>query len=148
MTANKPTCVVHKFGGTSVADAKCFRNVASIVKALPEQQRLIVVSAMAGITDQLVRAVHVAGKQDLGYREIIAAVAARHSKTIAELLSADEAGRLCEVLTRDLAIIEEVLHVTTVLHGYSRNGLELVSGFGEVWSAQILAALLRQEQED
>jgi len=148
MTADKPTCVVHKFGGTSVADADCFRNVASIVRALPEPQRLIVVSAMAGITDQLVRAVHVAGKQDLGYRDIMASVAARHRKTIAELLSADEAGRMCEVLARDLATIEEVLHVTTVLHGYSRNGLELVSGFGEVWSAQILAALLRQENED
>src|SRR5690242_9215950 len=148
MTAGKPTCVVHKFGGTSVADADCFRNVANIVRALPEEQRLVVVSAMSGITDQLVRAVHVAGKQDLGYREIMAAVAARHRKTISELLSAEEAGRMCEVLTRDLAIIEEVLHVTTVLHGYSRNGLELVSGYGEVWSAQILAALLRQEEED
>jgi aspartokinase/homoserine dehydrogenase 1 len=78
----------------------------------------------------------------------MAAVGARHRRTIAELLPADVAGELCETLTRDLAIIEEVLHVTTVLHGYSRNGLELVSGYGEVWSAQILAALLRQEQSD
>lgn len=147
-TADARTCVVHKFGGTSVGNADCFRQVARIVSERPEQRRLIVVSAMAGITDQLVRAVHVAGKRDLGYREIMAAVGARHRQTIAELLSADAAGHLCEVLTRDLAIIEEVLHVTTVLHGYSRNGLELVSGYGEVWSAQILAALLREEQED
>ena len=148
MTTDEPTCVVHKFGGTSVADADCFRRVAKIVTARPEKQRLIVVSAMAGITDQLVNAVHVAGKRDLGYRDIMAAVGARHRKTITELLSADDAGRLCEALTRDLAIIEEVLHVTTVLHGYSRNGLELVSGYGEVWSAQILAALLRREDPD
>src|SRR5690348_12260688 len=145
MTTAEPTCVVHTFGGTSVADADCFRRVAKIVTARPERRRLIVVSAMAGITDQLVNAVHVAGKRDLGYRDIMAAVGARHRKTITELLSADDAGRLCEALTRDLAIIEEVLHVTTVLHGYSRNGLELVSGFGEVWSAQILGALMRQQ---
>ena len=148
MIANEPTCIVHKFGGTSVADADCFRQVAKIVQARPEQRRLIVVSAMAGITDQLVKAVHVAGKRDLGYRDIMGRVGDRHRRTIAELLSAEEAGRLCEVLTRDLAIIEEVLHVTTVLHGYSRNGLELVSGYGEVWSAQILAALLRDEGSD
>src|SRR6476620_3838224 len=148
MTTDEPTCVVHKFGGTSVADADCFRQVAKIVTARPEKQRLIVVSAMAGITDQLVNAVHVAGKRDLGYRDIMARVGARHRKTITELLPSDDAGRLCEALTRDLAIIEEVLHVTTVLHGYSRNGLELVSGFGEVWSAQILAALLRQDKEN
>jgi len=148
MTIDEPTCVVHKFGGTSLADADCFRQVAKIVTARPEKQRLIVVSAMAGITDQLVNAVHVAGKRDLGYRDIMARVGARHRKTITELLPSDDAGRLCEALTRDLAIIEEVLHVTTVLHGYSRNGLELVSGYGEVWSAQILAALLQREDPD
>jgi bifunctional aspartokinase / homoserine dehydrogenase 1 len=148
MMSDAPKCVVHKFGGTSVADAKCFRNVAQIINALREERRLIVVSAMAGITDQLVQAVHVAGKRDFGYRDIMAAVGARHRQTIAELLPAEPAGRLCEVLTRDLAIIEEVLHVTTVLRGYSRNGLELVSGYGEVWSAQILAALLQQDSGD
>src|SRR5947207_7853620 len=146
--SEQPTCVVHKFGGTSLADAACFRLVAKIVAARPEQRRLIVVSAMAGVTDDLVRAVHVAGKQDLAYREIMGAVGDRHRRTIAELLPADDANRLCEALTRDLAIIEEVLHVTTVLHGYSRNGLELVSGYGEVWSAQMLAALLRNELDD
>ena len=145
---SRATCVVHKFGGTSLADAACFRQVAKIVNALAEERRLIVVSAMAGVTDQLVRAVHVAGKRDLGYREIIADVGARHRRTIRELLPNEAANRLCDVLQRDLTIIEEVLHVTTVLRGYSRNGLELVSGYGEVWSAQILAALLREEHED
>ena len=148
MTTDQLSCVVHKFGGTSVANADCFRRVASIVAKRPERRRIIVVSAMAGVTDDLVRAVHVAGKRDLGYREIVAALAARHRNTIAELLPDTETKRLREVLDRDLAIIEEVLHVTTVLHGYSRNGLELVSGFGEVWSAQILAALLQQELDD
>ena len=148
MRSDHPTCVVHKFGGTSVADAVCFRQVANIVAARPEEQRLVVVSAMSGVTDQLVRAVEVAGKRDLGYRQIIAEVGNRHRCTIAELLSAENAAPLCSALERDLATIEEVLHVTTVLHGYSRNGLELVSGFGEVWAAQMLAALLRQEGQD
>ncbi|HEX4683954.1 MAG TPA: bifunctional aspartate kinase/homoserine dehydrogenase I [Gemmatimonadaceae bacterium] len=148
MTGDETTCVVHKFGGTSLADANCFRQVAEIVAARPEQRRLIVVSAMAGVTDQLVSAVHVAGKRDFAYRDIIEAVGARHRETIAELFPADVAEPLCKVLTRDLAIVEEVLHVTTVLHGYSRNGLELVSGYGEVWSAQILAALLHEDYDD
>jgi aspartokinase/homoserine dehydrogenase 1 len=148
MTTEQSNCVIHKFGGTSLADARCFRQVARIVAARPEQHRLIVVSAMAGVTDQLVQAVHVAGRQDLGYRDIMTAVGDRHRRTIAELLPADAASPLCESLTRDLAIIEEVLHVTTVLHGYSRNGLELVSGYGEVWSARILASVLQRELPD
>ncbi len=146
MNGDNPTCVVHKFGGSSLADASCFRQVAKIIDGRKEERRLIVVSAMGGVTDDLVRAVHVAGTRDFGYREIMEAVGARHRKTIAELVSPDSAARLYESLTRDLAEVEEVLHVTTVLHGYSRNGLELVSGYGEIWSARILAALLAEQQ--
>src|SRR5207237_8936912 len=96
--SEQPTCVVHKFGGTSLADAACFRLVAKIVAARPEQRRLIVVSAMAGVTDQLVRAVHVARKRDLGYRDIMATIEALHRQTIAEQPSPAAATQLCEVV--------------------------------------------------
>ncbi|HWH52802.1 MAG TPA: hypothetical protein VN651_14730, partial [Gemmatimonadaceae bacterium] len=145
MSGGTPSCVVHKFGGSSLADADCFRRVAKIIAERPEPQRLVVVSAMAGVTDDLVRATHVAGTRDFGYREILKVVGDRHRATIAELVSPATAARLNEALDRDLAEIEEVLHVTTVLHGYSRNGLELTSGYGEVWSARILAALLAEQ---
>ena len=146
MTNSKPSRVVHKFGGTSLANADCFRQVAAIIAERPEAERLIVVSAMSGVTDELVRAVHVAGTRDFAYREIIEAVGIRYRNTITELVSPASAARLNESLDRDLAEVEEVLHVTTVLHGYSRNGLELVSGYGEVWSAQILAAVIAERR--
>ncbi|HXD47948.1 MAG TPA: bifunctional aspartate kinase/homoserine dehydrogenase I [Gemmatimonadaceae bacterium] len=145
MSGGTPTCVVHKFGGSSLADADCFRRVAKIVAERTEARRLVVVSAMAGVTDDLVRATHVAGTRDFGYREIMKTVGDRHRATIAELVSPATAARLNAELDRDLDEIEEVLHVTTVLHGYSRNGLELTSGYGEVWSARILAALLAEQ---
>ncbi len=148
MTNSKPSRVVHKFGGTSLANADCFRQVAAIIAERPEAERLIVVSAMSGVTDELVRAVHVAGTRDFAYREIIEAVGIRYRNTITELVSPASAARLNESLDRDLAEVEEVLHVTTVLHGYSRNGLELVSGYGEVWSARILAALLAEHHSN
>ena len=44
---------VHKFGGTSVADARCFDNVAEIVTTEGDGNVAIVVSAMKGMTDQL-----------------------------------------------------------------------------------------------
>ena len=48
--------IVQKFGGTSVADLDCIRNVAKRVKTEVNQghQVAIVVSAMAGTTNQLV----------------------------------------------------------------------------------------------
>ena len=61
--------VVHKFGGTSVAGAERYRAVADIVLARPEPRRAVVVSAMSGVTDALVRAVALAGARDGGYRD-------------------------------------------------------------------------------
>ncbi|HTR76928.1 MAG TPA: aspartate kinase, partial [Gemmatimonadaceae bacterium] len=138
-------CAVHKFGGSSLGDASCFRRVAAIVAARPESRRLVVVSAMAGVTDRLVHAVHVAGTRDFAYRDVLAGVRDRHLAVITELLPPAAARRLSDGLERDLADMEDVLRVTILLHGFSRNGLELVSGFGEVWSARILAALLNEQ---
>ena len=45
--------IVHKFGGTSLADAECFRRVASILRARADRNLAVVVSAMRGVTDQL-----------------------------------------------------------------------------------------------
>jgi aspartate kinase len=49
--------IVQKFGGTSVADVERIRNVAKRVKRATDSGDLVavVVSAMAGVTDQLVR---------------------------------------------------------------------------------------------
>lgn len=50
-------CIVQKFGGTSVADIERIQNVAKKVKAEVDQgnQVVVVVSAMAGVTNQLVK---------------------------------------------------------------------------------------------
>ena len=44
---------VHKFGGTSVANADCYRRVAQIVLDQGNDNIAVVVSAMKGTTDQL-----------------------------------------------------------------------------------------------
>ncbi|MGH8864584.1 MAG: hypothetical protein ACREVZ_08050, partial [Burkholderiales bacterium] len=46
--------VVHKFGGSSLADASCFRRVATIVEQLPDTRVALVLSACRGVTDELI----------------------------------------------------------------------------------------------
>ena len=46
--------VVHKFGGTSVADAERYRHVAQLLLARDEDIQVTVVSAMKGVTDALI----------------------------------------------------------------------------------------------
>ena len=44
---------VHKFGGSSVADAACMQRVAGIVEADPASRKAVVLSACRGVTDAL-----------------------------------------------------------------------------------------------
>ena len=52
--ATAPRLHVHKFGGSSLADAACHARVAELLRASHEPSQVIVVSAMRGVTDALV----------------------------------------------------------------------------------------------
>ena len=56
--------IVHKFGGSSVADAACFARVAGIVEALPPGRLALVLSACRGVTDALLGLVRLAESRD------------------------------------------------------------------------------------
>ena len=82
--------VVHKFGGSSVADAGCFRRVASILEAQAPGRLAVVLSACKGVTDSLLGLVAQAEGQDDGFRAGLAALRARHAALAAELLAPAE----------------------------------------------------------
>jgi len=52
--------VIHKFGGTSVADADGYRQVAAILRDGKDEKKAIVVSAMDRVTDALIELVDLA----------------------------------------------------------------------------------------
>ena len=56
--------IVHKFGGSSVADADCFRRVADIIEASPNPREAVVLSACRGVTDALLDSVTLAEQPD------------------------------------------------------------------------------------
>ena len=56
--------VVHKFGGTSLADAECFQRVADIVLTQPGENRAVVVSAVGGITNLLFQLIDNAARRE------------------------------------------------------------------------------------
>ena len=57
--------VVMKFGGTSVADAAAFENVARIVANERDAMPIVVVSAMSGVTDSLLAATNIASLENV-----------------------------------------------------------------------------------
>src|SRR5437879_13584554 len=81
------SCIVMKFGGTSVGDAKAIERVTAIVRDRLAQRPVVVVSAMARVTDQLLQMDRAAGSGDRKNALTLArALRERHYNTAGELL--------------------------------------------------------------
>ena len=79
-TGRRGECVVMKFGGTSVEDATAIRRVSQLVKRRLRHPPVVVVSALGGVTDQLLNAAKsAAGSRLESAREVV-----RHLRQRAE----------------------------------------------------------------
>jgi len=144
--------IVHKFGGTSVGDAQCFANVADIVMERHDQANgaatgeiVVVVSAMSGVTNQLIAGARAAADgKDTVYREIKAGLLSRHLEVVETLLGQSperlEVGGLIEDRLHEL---ERLYRSIAVLGELTARGRDVVASFGEQLSANVLAAVLR-----
>ena len=136
--------LIMKFGGTSVGDAQRMAAVADIV-AGNENSTVVVVSAMSGTTNSLIRAARAAAEgQDSVYRSIRADLLERHLRAVDDLLS-DSNERLDVVgfIEDRLHDLERLCRSIAVLGELTARGSDAVASIGEELSAQILAATLR-----
>src|SRR5688572_31536207 len=136
--------IVHKFGGTSLADAERYRAACEIVLSQRSGERVaVVVSAMSGVTSTLIEAANLAAVQDDSYLEKLQSLENRHLQTIAELkLQTSQGSVLEKTVVSDLSAIKEVLRGVRITRLASERIIEFVSGHGELWSAQLLHAYL------
>lgn len=134
--------VIHKFGGTSVADADGYRQVAAILRDGKDEKKAIVVSAMDRVTDALIELVDVAKMRDDAYLCCADALKARHVDAIETLLPSQRRQPLIDTLESDFKDIKDLLRGVYLSRTYSDRTIELISGHGELWSAQFLNAHL------
>ncbi|HYV10224.1 MAG TPA: aspartate kinase, partial [Pyrinomonadaceae bacterium] len=133
---------VHKFGGTSLADADRYRAACEIILSQAPGERIaVVVSAMSGVTNALIEAVHLAAAQDESYLQELQALENRHLETITAL-QLRNSSTLSETVHSDFNALKEVLRGVWITRLASERIIEFVSGHGELWSAQLLHAYL------
>ncbi len=143
--------IVHKFGGTSVGDAQRFAGVADILIERHSQANgaatgeiVVVVSAMSGVTSQLIAGAWAAADgKDTVYREIKDGLLSRHLDVVETLLNHSserlEVGGLVEDRLHELARLYRSI---AMLGELTVRGRDVVASFGEQLSASILAAVL------
>src|SRR5579872_2962633 len=135
--ANTDPWVVHKFGGSSVADADCFRRVAAILDSITAPRLGVVLSACRGVTDALLRLVSLAERQDDTYRSEIGALRARHATIAETLLTPDSARLYLAGFDRDCHDLEGILHTVKLTRQAAHNVIDLIAGYGEIWSTKL-----------
>ena len=135
-----------KFGGTSVEDATAMRRTAGIVKGrcVRELRAVVVVSAMAKVTDLLLAAAASAGQGDkAGGLALASRLRTRHVDTAAELVK-DPAVRvsLQTMLHHEFDALDDLLRGIAAVGELTPRTNDLVVSFGERLSSRMMAEAL------
>jgi bifunctional aspartokinase / homoserine dehydrogenase 1 len=136
--------LVHKFGGSSVADAGCFRRVAAIVEASANPREAVVLSACRGVTDALLSLVSLAEQPGADTAAAIEALKARHYALATELLSAPARVAYIAQLDQDCRDIAGMLQTVRLIRAAPQTMRDVISGYGEIWSTRLFAPFLRE----
>jgi aspartate kinase len=135
--------VVMKFGGTSVEDAVAIKRTGNIVKGRLDKGKwpVVVVSAMAKVTDQLLAAASAAGRGDrAGALAISARLRHRHCDTSALLLPAETNGAFQNWIQQEFESIDEILRGLSAVGELTARTNDMVVSFGERLSSRLVAA--------
>lgn len=142
---NRATPEIHKFGGASLADGAAISHAVSIVSAR-EGAQVVVVSAMAGVTDALLALAHGAAAGDAVKPR--AAVAALRDKYVAAARAVLPAGpRRDEIVGEiegSLAELEQLASGLAILQELTARTTDYLVARGERLSARLMAAALAQ----
>jgi aspartokinase/homoserine dehydrogenase 1 len=143
------TTLVVKFGGTSVGTAKAIQQAAQVVlRHAPHWERtVVVVSAMAGVTDALIKGAQTAATGDEAtHKALVADLRARHYRAIDELFTAEDArGQLLNAVDHYLDEYLLFCRSVQVLGEVTPRAMDAISSLGERMSARILAAVLAEQ---
>jgi len=139
--------VVMKFGGTSVEDAAAIQRLIAIVRSRLHEKPVVVVSALARVTDQLQEAGQAAAKGHLGAAlATVRNIYVRHEELADSLVDGSAYGALDRELRDDFRALESLLHYIERSRHLDLKSQDQLLGFGECFSSRLVKeALIKAE---
>lgn len=128
---------LHKFGGSSLADVKCYLRVAGIMAEYSQPGDMMVVSAAGSTTNQLINWLKLSQSDRLSAHRVQQTLRRYHSDLISGLLPPESAEPLIAEFIQDLERPAALLDGNVDEVCYAE-----VVGHGEIWSARLMAAVL------
>jgi aspartate kinase len=132
--------IVAKFGGTSVADSAAISRLIEIVRQRTAERPVIVVSALAGVTDALLGlAAEAETAEPEALERSLGALLHRHEQIARTLPGADSA---MDNIVADGDALQEELKALSGRRATAAQ-LDAIAGRGELWSSRLVAGALR-----
>ncbi len=137
--------MVMKFGGTSIGNAERMQRVAEIIAEQARRSEVaVVVSAMGGVTDMLMRAATEASHGDREHwKNVRLELARRHREVADRHLSAGEQATVLPRLAEQVANFKNLCSGLSLVREITPRAMDTLSSLGEVMSATLMAAILR-----
>ena len=133
---------VLKFGGTSVGSVESIRQIQQII-AQQTDDCIVVVSALGGITDQLLQAAQLALQTNEAYMEVYQTIRQRHLDMANSLIdNVTTRQMLCHELEEILDELRSILFGVHLVKDLSAKSEAVIVSYGEQLSSRIVSAAL------
>ena len=145
---------VHKFGGASLATADLYKECSDLLVSESRREldngggcipTMAIVSAKGGVTDKLIAVVNAALTSMTDAEEKLMAVAEQQIEVVNELAGPEVAGEIANKIREDEKDILNVIRAVGLLKTIPGSTMELVTGYGEVWSAMTMYSYLQEQ---
>jgi aspartokinase/homoserine dehydrogenase 1 len=133
--------LVIKFGGTSMGSTTAIESVRKIVsEKLKKENCIVVVSAMSGTTDLLIRCGRLAASGSEDWFELLQQLEQRHLETIKSVVPIQHQSHVLSFTKTYFNELEDILHGVALLKELSDRTLDRIMSFGELMSSRIITA--------
>ena len=133
---------VLKFGGTSVGSVSSMQRVKNIIEA-NDDNIIVVVSALGGITDLLIKTSTMAAEGDCNYEKSIKEIVNRHIEMVYTLIPAcKEREVLLDTVNELLSELKDIFQGVYLIRDLSPKTYATIVSYGERLSSQIVATLI------
>lgn len=135
---------VMKFGGTSVGSVNSILNLKSIVETAADKENVIVVvSALGGITDKLIKTSQLAVNGDPAFNEEFRQIVARHHELIEGIIP-DDGKRIALLQDVDKLLneLDNIYQGLALINNITPKSEATIVSYGERISSRIVTALI------
>lgn len=132
---------VLKFGGTSVGTVESLRHVKRIVEEC-EEQVIVVVSALGGITDLLIKTAHQASTGDITYMQNYAKIVERHISVINGIVPQEKIATVRAKIDMLLEELGNIYRGVSLIKDLSSRTLDIIVSYGERMSSTIVSNVI------